>query len=111
MAPGNGGQFQKGNPGGPGRPKRATEGAYLRALTDACPPDTWREICEAQVSAARSGDSKAAAWLCRYLMGNPAPGALADLAWIADRLATAQAFATVRLLMPTCAPTPVVCFR
>ena len=66
------GQFAPGNPGGPGRPRRLTEGDYLRTLSQACPPETWRAICRRAVQDALAGDGKARDWLSRYLLGNPA---------------------------------------
>jgi len=70
-----GGQFAEGNPGGPGRPRRATERAYLAALSDACPPETWREIVERAVADAKGGDAKARTWLASYLVGEPSSAA------------------------------------
>jgi hypothetical protein len=61
------GQFAAGNAGGPGRPRRATERAYLTALSDACTPETWREIIDRAVA-----DAKAREWLAGYLVGKPA---------------------------------------
>lgn len=63
------GQFAKGNPGGPGRPSRVVEADYLRALSDACDMDSWREICEKAVADAKAGDAKARVWLAKYLCG------------------------------------------
>jgi hypothetical protein len=74
-ASGNGrgprGHYAPGNPGGPGRPPRAIESDYLRTLADACPPDTWREICDRAVEQARDGDAKARDWLAGHLLGLP----------------------------------------
>lgn len=67
-----GGRFAKGNPGGPGRPKRAREVEYLRVLFDACPIETWQRICEAAVRDAIAGDWRARNFLSHYLMGLPA---------------------------------------
>lgn len=64
------GTFAPGNPGGPGRPRRAIEEDYLRTLSDACPVDTWRDICRKAVEAACDGDPAARAWLTRYLVGD-----------------------------------------
>jgi hypothetical protein len=66
------GQFAPGNPGGPGRPRRVAEGDYLLALTEECPPETWRAICRRAAADAVAGDSKARDWLSRYLLGSPA---------------------------------------
>jgi len=67
---GNDGRFQVGNSGGPGRPPRQTELEYLRAISEACGVDTFKEIVTATVEAARRGDDKARAWLSSYLVGN-----------------------------------------
>jgi hypothetical protein len=65
------GRFAPGNPGGPGRPRRVAERDYLRTLSEACPPETWRAICRRAVEDALAGDGKARDWLSRYLLGNP----------------------------------------
>lgn len=65
----NNGKFAKGNSGGPGRPRRAVEADYLRALTDVCPPGVWHEIVAKAVDDARSGDARAREWLAGYLVG------------------------------------------
>lgn len=65
------GKFAEGNKGGPGRPKRVTERAYLDIIISECPPDTWREIVQAAVRDARTGDAKAREWLASFLIGKP----------------------------------------
>ena len=65
------GRYIRGNCGGPGRPPRPTETAYLSALMEACPPETWRQICDRAVQDARNGDPKARDWLGRYVVGEP----------------------------------------
>lgn len=65
------GKFDKGNPGGPGRPKRETERAYLDAIIAECPPETWRKIAGKAVEDALDGDSKAREWLSHYVVGKP----------------------------------------
>lgn len=73
------GRYARGNPGGPGRPRRPIEADYLRTLTDACPPDTWRQICDKAVEDAQAGDGKAREWLSRYLLGKePSPNKIAE---------------------------------
>ena len=67
------GTFAPGNPGGPGRPPRATEREYLKVVLDACPPDTWAEIVARAVADAKAGDGQARAWLASYLVGKPSP--------------------------------------
>ena len=63
--------FTKGNPGGPGRPRRSFEVDYLTALSTACPPGAWDEICRRAVTDAQAGDHRARAWLGGYLVGSP----------------------------------------
>ncbi|MGQ0622512.1 MAG: hypothetical protein ACT4QA_21825 [Panacagrimonas sp.] len=69
------GTFMKGNSGGPGRPRRQVESDYVRALTDACLAETWRDIVNRAVEDARGGDATARAWLATYLIGKPAGNA------------------------------------
>lgn len=64
------GRWAAGNPGGPGRPRRAIERDYLAALAEACPPATWRRIVERAVADAEAGDHQARTWLARYLVGD-----------------------------------------
>jgi len=66
------GRFAPGNVGGPGRPRRDTERAYLSALAEACPPERWRAIVQRAVTDAEGGDAKAREWLGTYLLGKPA---------------------------------------
>ena len=66
------GRFTPGNPGGPGRPRRDTERTYLAAVSEACPPESWREIAARAVADAKAGDAAARAWLAGYLVGRPA---------------------------------------
>jgi hypothetical protein len=70
------GRFTAGNSGGPGRPRRETERQYLATISDACPPDAWREIVKRAVEDAKAGDPKARDWLAAYLVGRPASSAL-----------------------------------
>lgn len=71
------GRFQ--NFAGPGRPARAVELTYLRALSDELTLDDWREIVRQAVTLAKEGDAQARAWVSRYALG-AAPPALTDLA-------------------------------
>jgi len=70
-----GGRFAQGNAGGPGRPPRPVELHYLRAISDACPLETWQEIVTKAVDLAKEGDPKARAWLGKYLCGDSTLGA------------------------------------
>ena len=47
------GRFATGNPGGPGRPRRAIEADYLKAFSDAVPLDAWRTIVSRAVADAQ----------------------------------------------------------
>jgi hypothetical protein len=63
------GQFTAGNPGGPGRPRRAVEREYLAALGERVPLDAWRGIVDRAVRDAMNGDHLARQWLSKYLLG------------------------------------------
>ncbi|MCZ7539122.1 MAG: hypothetical protein M5U29_04235 [Anaerolineae bacterium] len=65
------GTFAEGNPGGPGRPSRATEREYMSIVMTACTLDDWCAIVERAVQDARNGDGAARAWLASYLVGKP----------------------------------------
>jgi hypothetical protein len=77
-------------------PRRAVERDYLAALADLVPLDTWREICQTTVEAAKAGDPKARDWLARYLLG---PEPLKLLAVAADE---AAGFSTADLIDREC---------
>lgn len=64
------GQFAPGNPGGPGRPRRAIEREYLATLGNAVSLDDWRDVVTRAVVDAKAGDSAARAWLTKYLVGD-----------------------------------------
>ena len=66
----NRGRFAQGWAGGPGRPPRATEVVYMRALSDVLTLDAWRDICETAINSARDGDAKARKWVARYALGD-----------------------------------------
>ncbi|HMF13227.1 MAG TPA: hypothetical protein VKE94_13010 [Gemmataceae bacterium] len=76
------GRFAVGNPGGPGRPRRAIELDYLAVLAEVVPLATWRAICLRAVADAKKGDAKAREWIAKYLLG--APGEQWSLAGIAQ---------------------------
>lgn len=65
------GQFSKGNPGGPGRPSKATEDEYLAAVGDAVPLDIWKTICQRAAQDATKGNAKARDWLSKHLLPPP----------------------------------------
>jgi len=66
------GRFAKGNPGGPGRPRRSVEIEYLAAIGDIVTVDIWRAIVRKAVVDAAKGNHQAREWLTRYLVGaNP----------------------------------------
>ena len=70
------GTFAPGNAGGPGRPRRETERAYLVVIAEACTPDAWHAIVDKAVEDAKAGDAKARDWLASYLVGRPEHAAL-----------------------------------
>jgi hypothetical protein len=65
------GTFAEGNAGGPGRPPRATELAYMHIVMQACTLDDWQAIIKRAVFDAKDGDATARAWLASYLVGKP----------------------------------------
>jgi hypothetical protein len=80
------GRFASGTAGGPGRPRRQTEAAYLAVMLDEVTLETWREIVRAAVRDAKNGDHQARNWLARYLVGEPEAAALTPLEVIAQEL-------------------------
>lgn len=73
------GQFAQGNPGGPGRPPRATERVYLATLADNVTLEDWQAIVERAKADALAGDHHARQWFAKYLIG-PEPPKLIDVA-------------------------------
>jgi hypothetical protein len=67
------GRFALGNRGGPGRPKRATEAEYLRALSRIVTVEDLRAIARRAVADAKRGSARAREWVSKYLLGNPIP--------------------------------------
>jgi len=66
------GQFAKGNPGGPGRPRRSVEIEYLAKLSDVVTLDDFARIAERAKADAIDGDARAREWLSKYFLGaNP----------------------------------------
>lgn len=65
------GRFAQGNAGGPGRPKREVEAAYLAKLESVVDDEAWSAICEKATVDAIAGDPKARQWLTSYLLGMP----------------------------------------
>lgn len=65
------GQFVKGHPGGPGRPKREIEQAYFRATVGSVSEREWQNVIKAMLTEAKKGNVAAATWLGNYLMGKP----------------------------------------
>ena len=63
------GRFAPGNPGGPGRPRRAIEREYLAVLGEAVTLDDWRDVVARAVADAKNGDHQARVWLAKYVIG------------------------------------------
>lgn len=74
------GRFRTRGPGGPGRPRRAVEADYLRALTAIVTPERWQQMVDRAVENAIAGDPKARQWLGERLLGPARPGALTEVA-------------------------------
>jgi len=64
-------KFEKGNPGGPGRPPRESEAAYLKTMLDGCTQADWDAITKRAVKDAKIGSWRAREWLSNYLLGKP----------------------------------------
>lgn len=79
--------FQKGNPGGPGRPKRETERAYLNVMRSKVSLEDWGKVVKKALDDAKKGDSVARAWLSKYLVGDD-PIAMLD---VLDKLTELEA--------------------
>jgi len=66
------GRFAKGNPGGPGRPRRSVEIEYLAKLSEVVTLDDFAKIAERAKADAIDGDARAREWLSKYFLGaNP----------------------------------------
>jgi hypothetical protein len=65
------GKFIKGNGGGPGRPKRDKESAYLDVMRSIVTDKKWRAIIQKATDKAEHGDAIARKWLADYLIGPP----------------------------------------
>jgi hypothetical protein len=66
------GRFATGNQGGPGRPRREVERAYLDASIGVVTIDAWMEVVIRAVNDAKDGNGAARAWLSK-LLGIDAP--------------------------------------
>ena len=67
------GKFVPGNPGGPGRPPRATEESYLATMRETISQQDWKEICKRALKDAKAGDHKARQWIADFLIGRTIP--------------------------------------
>jgi hypothetical protein len=84
--PANNGQYKPGRPGGPGRPRREVERAYLDATISACSLADWAAVVRKAVADAKRGDARARRWLSDILVGRD-PVALRDvLDWMRAEL-------------------------
>jgi hypothetical protein len=72
------GKFAAGNGGGPGRPPRSREQAYLVATASVCTVQDWREIIKKATTQAKRGNHQARAFLASILLGKD-PVAVAEL--------------------------------
>lgn len=67
----SGGRFARGHDGGPGRPKKETEQAYMQATIKSVSLEDWQDIIRMAVALAKAGDHQARKWLSDNLMGLP----------------------------------------
>jgi hypothetical protein len=72
------GRFAPGNAGGPGRPRKLVERAYLEFAANACTPEDWVAIVDRAVEDAKAGDARARSWLTKILVGDD-PHAVAEI--------------------------------
>jgi hypothetical protein len=87
------GGFQKGNPGGPGRPRRAVEQAYLDVTVASVPVGRWKKVVKKALEQAEEGDGTARAWLSKHLIGDdpiPLMELVEELRVELERLKSAQ---------------------
>lgn len=75
---GSNGRFLSGNRGGPGRPPRRVEEAYLDAMRGIVTMPRWRKIVRQALEDALAGNHRARVWLSRYVL--PSPAALEAIA-------------------------------
>jgi hypothetical protein len=78
------GRFVAGNPGGPGRPRRATEHDYLAVLSEHCSLVDWAAIARKAVVDAQQGDGRARDWLSLYLLGKASDAHVPPLSQLDD---------------------------
>lgn len=72
------GRFVKGNPGGPGRPRKSTQGEFHAATVGAIPVDHWEKVVSRALEDAQAGDKNARNWLSAYVVGRPPSIAMVD---------------------------------
>ena len=65
------GQFVKGHPGGPGRPKKTKEEKFYKATISTVTLKDWREIVKKAADMAKRGDAPSRKWLSDYILGPP----------------------------------------
>lgn len=64
----NKGSFKKGNPGGPGRPRRETEREYLEATLGVVSLADWKAVVRKALKDAKAGDHRAREFLAKHLL-------------------------------------------
>lgn len=64
------GKFLPGHTGGPGRPPRIKEAAYVATIESVCSIEDWASIAKRAVKDAKNGDAQARNWLSKYLIGD-----------------------------------------
>jgi len=69
-------RFQRGGPGGPGRPRHGLRSAMLGVMREELTLEAWRSIVRKAVARAQRGDGQARLFLARYVLGSPELAAL-----------------------------------
>jgi hypothetical protein len=68
---GKGRPFEKGNPGGPGRPKAPKEREYLDMFRSRVPLEEWGDVVTKMLEMAKDGNVKCFEALAKYCLPQP----------------------------------------
>ncbi len=69
------GRYLPGHSGGPGRPKKKRDPAYMTIVEEEVTHEDWRAIIRTLKEAALNGEPQAQKLLAAYLLGRPVPAA------------------------------------
>ena len=65
------GNFKRGNPGGPGKPRFLRQERFLVAINETVDEKAWLSIIKRAIKDAKAGDRHAREWLSKWLLGEP----------------------------------------